>query len=154
MNAYQSRFFGKDTTTWYYFSLYNRCLMSVNGILDESSCEDYSINSDSVFWHKIYDTDEKILGHSCRIIEYQGRHFLNRYYVSTELHLAPNTYKYHDAYNWSFYGNKTNGGLILKMEHIFDKYTMHGIATRIIPFAEGEKAMEVGEADFRRLCRM
>ncbi len=151
LKNYQSKFIGKDTIAYYYSGNLNKCLSMANGVLD-SLCEDYGIATDSIISFKVYDTNEKILGYECKIIEFQSKLFWNRYYVSKDLILAPATYNRHISYNWSFYGEKTQGGLILKLEHRFKKYTMYGIASGIKPFSHEEGALQINEKLFDDMC--
>lgn len=115
-------------------------------------CEDYSVLNDSVLSCKLYDTNEKILGHSCRIIEMQKKNSWVRYHVSNDLRIAPATYTGHKSYKWDFYGEKTNGGLILKIEHRLRYFTLKGIATRIDIHNNGFKALEIDEKHFEPAC--
>ena len=101
----------------------------------------------------MYDTEEKILGYPCKIIEYQTKVFWNRYYVATDFKIAPGTYKNHLSYNWSFYGEKSEGGLILKLEHRFKKYTMKGIAIEVKERGENFKALQIDEKLFSENCK-
>ena len=139
---YQSTFINKDSTTYFYLSSINKCLKAINGQLQDI-CEDYSEATDSIINFRVYDTDEKILGQDCMIIEFQGLHFWNRFYVSKDSKISPNTYKDHKAYNWQFYGNQTHGGLILKLEHRFKTFSMHGEATYISNLKWNEKALDI-----------
>ena len=147
---YQSIFFGKDTIAYYYDSALNKCL-AVNK--NNFECEDYSIQTDSIKSFKVYDAKEKILGQACTVLEFQGKYFWNRYYVSKELKIAPSTYNQHKAYNWKFYGEETDGGLILKLEHRFKDFTMHGMVTQIIPFPKGEKALQINKSVLSTHCQ-
>jgi hypothetical protein len=148
---YQSQFIGKDTYTYFYSGKLNKCISETNSTKNYE-CEDYGSYTDSIISFKVYDTDEKILGHRCKIIEYQTKYFWNRYYVSLDFKISPHTYQKHLAYNWSFYGDKANGGLILKLEHRFKKYTMSGIAVGIQEFDETFKANEIPEKLFEETC--
>jgi len=53
------------------------------------------------------------------ILEIQGKYFFTRYYVSRDVKTSPFTWQKHKAYNWSFYGDVAEGGLILKLKHRF-----------------------------------
>ncbi|MES2863986.1 MAG: hypothetical protein V4666_07700 [Bacteroidota bacterium] len=150
-NDYQSQFIGKDTYTYFYSGKLNKCISETNSKKDYE-CEDYSSLTDSIISFKVYDTDEKILGHRCKIVEYQTKYFWNRYYVSRDLKISPHTYQKHLAYNWSFYGDKANGGLILKLEHRFKNYTMKGIAVGIKEFDKTFKGNEISEKLFEEIC--
>jgi hypothetical protein len=151
-NSYQSKFIGKDTATYYYSGLMNKCIAATGNPL-EYSCEDYGVATDSVLAIKIYDTDEKVLGYNCKILEMQKMNSSVNYYVSTELKIAPSTYKAHKAYNWDMYGEKTKGGLILKLEHRFKSFSMSGIAKNIIIIKSGFKAHEISDKDLVSFCK-
>lgn len=150
-SAYQSQFLNKDTTTYYYSGSRNKCLsvMSRNG---EYTCEDYSQATDSILSWKIYDTEKKILGYSCKILEMQKTGSWVRYFVSTDLHIAPATYQHHRSYNWDVYGEKANGGLILQSEHRFKTFTMKGIATGLEIRGHEFKALEISDTLFSKHC--
>ena len=149
---YQSQFIGKDTFTYYYSSLLNKSVSKTNDKFDEG-CEDYSLPTDSILSFKVYDTDEKVLGYACRILEFQSKIFYTKYYISKDLKIAPATYEKHKAYNWSFYGEKADGGLILKLEHRFKKFTMSGIATYVIAKDENFKALEIDDSTLKQICK-
>lgn len=149
---YQSKFITTDTVTYYYSGHHNKSLFETNHS-GNYECEDYGTFTDSVLSHKIYDTDEKILGYTCKILEIQKKNSWLQYYVSDDLKIAPATYRLHKSYNWDFYGEKANGGLILKSEHRFKYFTMKGIAT-FIELKHGDfKALETDENLFSRLCK-
>lgn len=150
-SAYQSQFFNKDTTTYYYSGSRNKCL-SIMSRNREYTCEDYSQVIDSILSLKIYDTDEKILGYSCKILEMQKSGSRVKYYVSTDLHIAPATYQNHRSYNWDVYGEKANGGLILQSEHQFKAFTMKGIATKLETRWKEFKALEISDTLFSKHC--
>lgn len=149
---YQSRFFAQDTTTYYYSGRLGKCISQINSI-NKFECEDYGIPTDSILSYKEVETDEKIFGHHCRIIEWQGKYFYNIFYVSTDIKIAPGTYKNHWAYNWKFYGEKANGGLILKSEHRFKNYTMKGVVVRIKKAKNKFTALTTDMANFEAGCR-
>ncbi|HRE37934.1 MAG TPA: hypothetical protein PK092_05800 [Chitinophagaceae bacterium] len=149
---YQSRFIGADTFTYYYSGKLNKCLFEP-GSSKEYECEDYSKETDSVVYVKDYPTDEKILGYPCRILELQKKSSWVKYYYATDLQIAPATYKNHKAYNWDVYGIKTNGGLILKLEHRFNKFVMHGLANSISIKKDDFKALEINESLFSEICK-
>ena len=150
---YQSRFIGKDTEIFYYSGIRNKCLGKVNSE-EKYSCEDYSKVTDSVVSWKMYDTEEKVLNHSCIILEIQKKNSWVKYYVSRKLKIAPATYQKHMSYNWNFYGDKTEGGLILKLEHRFRFFAMKGIA-KIISINNNKdfKALEISEELFSMNCK-
>ena len=150
---YQSNFYGADTMMYYYSAAANRAAHSKNGAF-EVHCQDYSQNPDPLVSYKVYETDEKILGQSCKVIEFQSRSSLNKYWVSKEQFLAPATYKDHLAYNWAFYGQQARGGIILKLEHQFQEFTMKGIATKLVPYKNGERAWDISEKAFRLACNL
>lgn len=148
---YQSRFITRDTETYYYSGKLNKCLSARNN-LKHYSCEDYSLVTDSVLSWKIYDTDELVLGQQCRILEMQKGNSWVRYYVSKKLKIAPATYRNHQSYNWDFYGEKAEGGLILKSEHRFKKFIMTGVAARIKKMKNNFVALELDEKLFAEIC--
>jgi hypothetical protein len=149
---YQSRFFGKDTITYYYSGLSAKCITQINS-QEQFECEDYRIATDTVISCKVYETKEKVLGHTCRIIKCQGKYFYNIFYVATELKMSPGTYKNHVAYNWKFYAEKTGGGIVLKSEHRFKNYTMKGIAVNIQSGGSEFKALSIGDDRFINTCK-
>ncbi|MBK7879673.1 MAG: hypothetical protein JNK69_06720 [Saprospiraceae bacterium] len=148
---YQSQFIGKDTLTYYYSGKLNRCLSRINTMI-EYECEDYGVFTDSIINFRVYNTDEKVMGQNCKIVEYQTRYYWTKYYVSQDIILAPGTYRRHLAYNWSFYGKIADGGLILKLEHRFKNYTMKGIATHISMFEKSFKANEIDLSSIMKAC--
>jgi hypothetical protein len=148
---YQGKFISSDTNTNYYSGLLNKNLSQTN-YSGKYECEDYSIAGDSIISYKIIDTDEKILGYSCRILEIQKKHSWLQYYFSNELQIAPATYQRHAAYNWDFYGEKANGGLILKSEHRLKYFTLKGIATSLSR-DDNFKALEIDEQLFSNFCK-
>jgi len=150
---YQSKFItNNDTTINYYSGTLNKCLIGTNGSKN-FECADYSSFTDSVLSYKIYNTDEKILGYSCRILEVQKKNSWLQYYVSNDLRIASATYRKHVSYNWDFYGDKANGGLILRSEHRFKYFTMKGIATAIEMKPADFKALEISEDLFPQFCK-
>lgn len=152
LNGYQSRFFSQDTETYYYSGLKNLCIGKANS-RENFTCEDYSIVTDSVVSWKIYDSDEKILGQKCQILEIQKVNSWVKYHVSIELRIAPATFEKHKSYNWDFYGEKTRGGLILKSEHRFKYFTMKGVATAVDIKDDSFKAQEIKESKFDEICK-
>ena len=105
------------------------------------------------YWNIVlYNTTEVILGHACRVYELEGKYFRTRYYVSKELRIAPATYRKHLAYNWSAYGEHTDGALILGLEHEFKQFRMKGVAVSIDEFSMGDKALEISEQLIREHC--
>lgn len=149
--GYQGMFLGADTITYYYSGRQNKCV-SKTGNTNKYECEDYGVTNDSVLSWKIYDTDEKVLGQKCKILEMQKSSSWVKYYVSTETKIAPLTYQYHRAYNWDFYGDKAGGGLILKLEHRFKRFTLHGVAT-ITEARNGFTALEMNEQAIASVCK-
>ena len=149
---YQSRFTGADTFTYYYSGNLNKCL-SEPVSSKKYECEDYSIMSDSVLFIKDYLTEEEILGYSCRILELQKKNSWVKYYYTTDLRIAPVTYKNHKAYNWDVYGTKAGGGLILKMEHRFSKFVMNGVAVNLRIEKGDFKALDIEESLFSEICK-
>lgn len=150
-NDYQSQFIGQDTLTYYYSGKLNTCLSQTNS-QQNYECEDYGILTDSIIYFKVYDADEKVIGHPCKIVEFQTNYFWNKYYISADLKIAPDTYQKHLAYNWSFYGDKADGGLILKLEHRFKNYTMKGIVVELKKFEDNFNALEIGENLIEEVC--
>ena len=104
-----------------------KCISQINST-NKFECEDYSVSTDTILSYKEYETNEKILGQKCKIIEWQGKYFYNIFYVSTDMQISQTTYKNHVSYNLKFYGEKSKVILILKSEHRFKNYTMKGIA--------------------------
>ena len=127
--------------------------MSQTGSLGHYECEDYGAFTDSVISWKLIDTDEKILGYSCKILEIQKKNSWLQYYVSNDLKVGPATYRRHASYNWDFYGEKANGGLILRSEHRLRYFTLKGIATAINKSNSYFKALEIDERLFTQYCQ-
>ncbi|MEL6254032.1 MAG: hypothetical protein AAFR87_18635 [Bacteroidota bacterium] len=153
LNNYQSRFFSaEDTTSYYYLSETNSALSQINSRFADN-CLDYGIPTDSIIYFNIYETNEEVMQHSCKVIEYKSKQMWNQYMVSKEIKISPKTYKDHIAYNWQFYGSEAEGGLILRLEHRFPTYTMKGIATRIRIFYKSEKALEISADKIKDMCR-
>lgn len=151
-NNYQSRFINTDTVTYYYSGSLNKCIAET-GNTNKYECEDYSLITDSVLAIKDYATGEKILGHPCRFLELQKKSSVVKYYYSTDMKIAPATYKKHKAYNWDVYGTTSSGGLILKLEHQFKLFTMWGIAININDKKESFTALEINDTLFNKLCK-
>lgn len=152
LNDYQNRVIGKDTNTYYYSGARNKCLGKESGQQDYS-CEDYSQATDSVISWKIYDTTEKVLGYSCRILEIRKAHSWVRYHVSTDLRIAPATYQKHRSYDWDLYGEKAGGGLILRSEHRFKLFIMKGEATAVNRENGTFRALEIDDQLFSQVCK-
>jgi hypothetical protein len=148
---YQSRFTGKDIETYYYSGVRNKCI-AATGTPVQYNCEDYSVTTDSVLSIKMYDSDEKVLGYSCKILEMQKKNSWVKYYISTDLRIAPATYKLHKSYNWDVYGEKAEGGMILKLEHRFKSFTMSGIAKKLEIISGNFDALEMSEKEFNKIC--
>lgn len=149
---YQSRFTGKDTETYYYSGLRNKAI-SATGNPIVYGCEDYSVFTDSVLSVKHYDTEQRILGYSCKIVEIQKKNSSVLYLVSKDLILAPGTYRQHRSYNWDIYGIEAGGGLILLSEHRFKKFTMKGVATAVNRKDNAFKALEIDDKLFDQVCK-
>jgi hypothetical protein len=149
--GYQSRFIARDTETIYYSGQLNKAV-SVTNNTKNYTCEDYGLVTDSIVSWKIYDTEEKVLGYSCRILEMQKRNSWVKYYVCPELKIAPATYASHKAYNWDAYGKYAKGGLILRSEHRFKNFTLKGVATSVEKRPQGFKALEVDTMILRKVC--
>jgi hypothetical protein len=150
-NNYQSRFTGKDTITYNYSGFLNKCV-SVLGNSNDYSCEDYSAETDSVLSWKLYDTTAKVMGQSCHILELQKKNSWVKYYVSRESFIAPATYRKHRSYNMDFYGDKANGGLILKMEHRFKYFTMKGEAVAVSNGDKDFSAFDISAQRIQNIC--
>ncbi|HMU47672.1 MAG TPA: hypothetical protein PKC72_14980 [Chitinophagaceae bacterium] len=151
ISDYQSRFIGQDTTTYFYSGKTNKCVEESGR--GKYECEDYGKASDSIISVKVYDTDEKVLDHSCGIIEIQKTRSRVQYYFAKDLKMAPAIYKLHRAYNWDVYGAKTNGGLVLKLKHQFKTFTMTGIATAIKEYNKEFKALQLDDGVFINTCK-
>lgn len=151
-NNYQSKFIGQDSFTYYYNGTLNKCITETNSNKDYA-CEDYGIPTDSIISFKTYDTDEKVLGFQCKIIEFQAKRFWNKYFVSTDLIIAPGTYNKHVSYNWKYCNEKTGGGLILKSEHRFKNYTMKGVITAINQHDNNFHAVPFDEKTISAICK-
>jgi hypothetical protein len=149
---YQGKFMGIDTMTHYYSGQFNKSLSRLSS-LGNFECEDYSTFTDSVISWKLIDTDQKILGYSCRILEVQKKNSWLQYYVSNDLKVGPATYRRHASYNWDFYGEKANGGLILRSEHRLRYFTLKGIVTAIDRKNGDFKALEIDEKLFPEYCK-
>lgn len=150
--GYQSRFMGRDTLVFHYSGRHNKAIMEDGNGLNRS-CEDYAQVTDSVLSVKTSDTDEKILGHSCRVVEIQKKNSTVIYYYATDLQMAPLTYQHHRAYNWDVFGQAARGGMALKLEHRFPGFTMIGTVTSIRPATGTFSALEVPGELFDTLCR-
>lgn len=149
---YQSMFTGKDTIIYYYAGKKNKAL-SAAGNPVSFSCEDYGQVTDSVLSVKLYDTTEKVLGYTCRVLEIQKKNSWVQYFVAKDLQIAPDTYERHVAYNWDVYGKEAKGGLILKLEHRFLRFTMKGIASSVQKTVDQRfRALEIDTILFNRLC--
>jgi hypothetical protein len=148
---YRSRFFGKDTFTYNYSGLLNKCV-AVTGSGNDYTCEDYSAETDSVLSWKLYDTTAKVMGQSCRILEMQKKNSWVRYYVSRETSIAPATYNRHRSYNMDFYGDKAKGGLILKLEHRFKYFTMKGEAVAADRQNKSFSALDISDEKIQEIC--
>lgn len=152
LGSYQSSFWGKDTITYSYSGLFNKCL-SQTGSITDYECEDYSIATDSVLNWKLYPTSEIIMGHSCKIFEMQKRSSWVKYYISEEAKIAPATYNKHRAYNMDIYGKNADGGLILKLEHRFKYFSMKGLAVDLSKKDNQYKAFEITDTIFINHCK-
>ncbi len=147
---YQSKFIGKDTITYYYMGNINKGIWKNE--VGHYECEDYGFPTDSIISFRVYDSSQKILGHEIKVLEFQSKLFWTRYYVSKNLQIAPETYKKHTAYNLSFYGNQTDGGLILKLEHKFKNYTMFGDLSELKKHKPDFKAIEINRNEIMNAC--
>lgn len=148
--GYQSRFTGPDTATYYYSGLLNKAVF-ISG--DDRGCEDYRTAADSVLSVSTYDTEEKILGYSCKVAELKKTRSSVRYYYTPELVMAPATYTRHRAYNWDRYGKEAGGGLVLKLEHRFGVFTMTGTAQKVLAGGKDFQALQIPPDTLAALCR-
>jgi hypothetical protein len=134
-------FIGKNTESYIYDN-HTGIAFHLSISSDSIDCEDYTAQNDTVFSYQIIETGEKILGEEVNILEFVSKYATQRFYYSLKHKVAPFNYDKHLAYNWNFYKEKTNGGVLLKVEHIFKKFTMIGIATKI-------EAKEISIKEFR-----
>jgi len=148
---YQGRFTGPDTLTYYYSGKLNKCIAET-GKQQNYSCEDYGVATDSVLSYKLSNTTEKILGYSCKILHMQKKNSWVRYYVSNQLKIAPATYQQHKSYNWDFYGEKAEGGLILRSEHHFKNFIMKGEETSVSRQPGNFSALEIDKTRIAQVC--
>jgi hypothetical protein len=153
LTAYQSLFAGKDTQVYYYDGLLNKCVSRQQGT-SSYSCEDYSIQTDSVLSWKLYPAAEKILGYDCNVLEMQKGNSWVKYHVAKDLKIAAATYRSHQSYNWDMYGEKASGGLILRSEHRFRDFTMTGYAVEIKQEGNDFKALELSSDSIRIICAL
>ncbi len=137
---YESRFYGRDTVVYIYSGNANKAVSQTNGRWD-TACEDYSVYTDTATAVRLLETTEKVQGSDCSILEFTGRYFATRYWVSKRFILSPAVYNRHNAYNWRFYAEHSGGGLILKLEHRFKQYTMHGVARKIVSGNDSHSAI-------------
>ena len=149
---YQSQFIGADTVTYYYSGSLNKGI-SEKGSTGVLECEEYGTITDSVLSTKLYDSGEQVLGYRCKILELQKTRSVVRYYFSKEMIMGPSTYRHHRAYNWDIYGEKAEGGLVLKLEHRFKNFIMYGIATVVKRENNEFKALEIQEQAFAVACK-
>ena len=150
-SMYKSMFFGKDTAIYIYD---NNSGISYNFSEknDSIDCEGYKTNSDTVSRFEIMETNEKILGQKVKILEFDSKYATNRFFYSLTHKVAPFNYDKHLAYNWKFYKEKTNGGVLLKVEHIFKKFTMIGIATKIEAKTVSESEFVIDKTKLKNTC--
>lgn len=150
---YQSMFTGKDTIIYYYAGKINKAVSAIGNPVSYS-CEDYGQVTDSVLSVKLYDTTEKVLGYTCRVLEIQKKNSWVQYFVAKDLQIAPDTYERHVAYNWDVYGKEAKGGLILKLEHRFLRFTMKG-EVRLLEKSNNPafRALEIDPVFFEKICQ-
>ena len=146
---YMSRYVGLDTSTYFYSGPTGRCAAYEPG--KQPYCEDYRAPTDSIASISIKPASELVLGRTCDLVELKGRWSDTRYWVSRELRMDPASYALHHAYNWKAYADASKGGIILKVEHRFSRYTMHGTATLIEPIAPSSEFVEL-RARSEALC--
>lgn len=140
-----------DTTSYYYLSDQNVAVSKSPG-LSPWKCTSYGIATDSVLSYRYYDTHLVIEGQKCKILEFTSRYGTNKYFVSQEMFLHPSLYKNHVAYNWKFYGDITNGGIILRLEHQFPGYTMTGTTNKLIQYSSNDIAFNIPENRLLEYC--
>jgi len=153
LSDYQSMFTGKDTIIYYYAGKKNK-VVSAAGNPVSFSCEDYGQFTDSVLSVKLYDTTEKVLGYDCRVLEIQKKNSWVQYFIAKDLQIAPDTYQRHVAYNWDVYGKEAKGGLILKLEHRFLRFSMKG-EVRLLEKSKTAtfRALEIDTVFFNKICQ-
>ena len=120
---------------------------------DSIGCEDYKMNNDSIYSYEIIETDEKVLGHEVKILEFKSKYATNKFFFSKNYKVAPHNYDKHLAYNWKFYMEKADGGVILKVEHVFKKFTMKGVATQFEVQEINPKLFEIDKNKLKMACR-
>jgi hypothetical protein len=147
-----SRFFGKDTMSYFYSGNMNKALEQVNSS-GNYTCEDYGLLTDSVISLKLYPSTETVLGQKCDILEMQKKNSWVKYYVSKEIKTAPATYIKHRSYNMDLYGSKAAGGLILKLQHRFKNFTMKGLAVEITKKGNQFRAFDIADNVFNNQCK-
>jgi hypothetical protein len=153
LSDYQSMFTGKDTIIYYYAGKKNK-VVSATGNPVSFACEDYGQFTDSVLSVKSYDTTEKVLGYACRVLEIQKKNSWVQYFIAKDLQIAPDTYQRHVAYNWDVYGKEAKGGLILKLEHRFLRFSMKG-EVRLLEKSNNPtfRALEIDTVFFNKICQ-
>lgn len=149
---YISRFFGKDTINYFYSGNRNKALEQINSN-GNFTCANYGLATDSVLSVKQYAAAGTVLGQKCDILEMQKANSRVIYYVSRERKTAPATYKKHRSYNMDVYGEKTGGGLILKLEHRFKNFTMKGLAVEIAEKERSFRAFDIADSVFDKHCK-
>ncbi len=112
---------------------------------DTAVCEDYTKRTESIKTFRTLPSKETVLGYDTRILEIEGQNSTTRFWVSTDLKVNPENFAKHQAYNWYFYLQKADGGIILKTEHEFPKFTMNGIATKIIEMSVPDSVFHIPE---------
>jgi len=134
-NKYYKGFtFTSDTLFFIYDGESARCLYSRSS-QDDVYCYDYSVpDKDDLKSWRILDEERTILGHRCKILEFQYNDYLSKYYFTTELKLDPRVYKTHIAYDYKKRLELTDGGVTLLSEHIYGDYTMSIRATKVSSF--------------------
>jgi hypothetical protein len=108
--------------------------------------------TDAILNWKIIDTDEKILGEAVKILEFSTSNIVNRYHYSLKHKVAPFNYDKQLAYSWKFHKELTGGGVLLKVEHIFKKFSITGVATKIETRNVADEEFEIDENRLKRHC--
>lgn len=151
-SKYKSVFIGKNTESY----IYDNDTGLANFISSETDsidCEDYTVQNDSILFFQIINTDEKILGEKVKILKFSSVYATHRFYFSLKHKVAPSNYDKHEAYNWKFYKEKADGGVLLKVEHIFKKMKMTGIATKLEARPVSAKEFEIDTSKLKAVCR-
>lgn len=139
-SLYLSSFIGQSTDM-YIVNGKTGVAYYLSGENDTIVCEDYTKQTHQIKNYNLLPSEETVLGYDTRILEIEMEDATTRFWVSTDLKVNPQNFKNHIAYNWFFYLQKADGGIILKMEHEYPTFTMKGLATQI-------QSMEVPDSKF------